>query len=419
MPATPALIKDLKPNPENPRKVSSQKLKQLKKTLLRFGDLGGIVFNARSKQLVGGHQRASLFPQAVITITRRYPHPTKTGTIAEGFIKLNGERHKYREVAWDKHTERAASIAANNSAGEWDESLLGNWVADLSKGGFDLDLTGFGKDELAPFLKETKEVTFAAPTLKDDKIPAPPKTPVTKLGDCIVLGHHRLICGDSTNLKTVEKLLKGSKVDLVFTDPPYNQPGTGGGYIGKQNVISDLVAHDLNDFQPEAFLKVLTALDSASIYIFGNKGLILDYLPYFHTHKRLWDLLVMSKKNPMPSKSKNWLPDIEWLFFSRKKGAYFNDQLPFENYFRVREITIRPREHGHPTEKQVSFIEPYIAISCPKDGVVLDLFGGSGTTMVACEKQGRRCYMAELEPAYCDVIVQRWEEFTGKKAKRL
>lgn len=416
------VLGDLKPNPGNPRSITDSKLTALKKAVSKFGDLGGFVYNVKTKQLVGGHQRAKLFPKSEIQITKKFEKPTRTGTIAEGYVRIQGERFKYREVAWDSMTEKAAAIAANANAGEWNEELLGGWLSELSKSNFDLNLIMLDAEEREPFLlsDNSKEVNFEAKAAPgEDEIPAPPKRVFTVPGDIIQLGPHRLMCADSTNEKNVRKLLNGADVDLVFTDPPYLQEANGGGWIGgRKKVHVDLADEDLCSFEPEKFLNLITRLDPASFYCFGSKSLIIPYLEYFTKAGRLWDLLVMAKTNPLPSKSKHWLPDIEWLFFSRKKKSYFNDGLDFQNYFRCREITIKPREHGHPTEKQVGFIEPYLQISCPNGGVVLDLFGGSGTTMIAAEKLSRRCYMLEQSPAYCDVIVTRWEKFTGKKAKR-
>lgn len=140
-------VEDLKPNPKNPRKITSAKLEQLKKAMLEFGDLGGFVFNRTTGHLVGGHQRQrALDPKAKVTIVDSYPRPTKSGTVAEGFVVLSGERFRYREVAWDEPREKAATIAANKSAGEWDMPILGEWLVDLDDFGFDLDNTMF--DEL-------------------------------------------------------------------------------------------------------------------------------------------------------------------------------------------------------------------------------------------------------------------------------
>lgn len=151
-------VSELKPNPKNPRTVTPAKLTMLAKALAEFGDLSGIVFNRKSKQLVGGHQRSKLLTdKSKITITKSYDKATATGTVAEGYIKFNGERLIYREVSWGPAKEKAANIAANKGAGEWDFTQLGEWMKDLEVGGFDLDFTLF--DE-----KERLELFGEAPT---------------------------------------------------------------------------------------------------------------------------------------------------------------------------------------------------------------------------------------------------------------
>lgn len=131
-------VEDLKPNPKNPRTITPAKLEQLKRAMLEFGDLSGVVYNRRSKQLVGGHQRIENMKGAEVTVTRTYPKPTKAGTVAVGYVKFRGERFNYREVEWDRPREMAANIAANKGAGEWDLPQLGEWMREL--GSFDVDL---------------------------------------------------------------------------------------------------------------------------------------------------------------------------------------------------------------------------------------------------------------------------------------
>lgn len=148
-------IKNLAPNPDNPRVITDAKLKLLKKALEEFGDLGGFVFNRKSKQLVGGHQRQKLFDQNTeVEIEKTYKKPTATGTVAEGFVLFNDERFKYREVLWDEAKEKAANLAANKGAGSWDKEKLTEWMSELSDLSFDLDLTMF--DEL-----ESKKIISA------------------------------------------------------------------------------------------------------------------------------------------------------------------------------------------------------------------------------------------------------------------
>lgn len=147
-------VGDLKHNPENPRAVTDEKLLLLAKSLKKFGDLSGIVFNIRSGQLVGGHQRSKQFDQnAVIVYTQKFKKPTKTGTVALGYVEHNGEKYSYREVDWDEAIEKAANIAANKGAGEFDSKKLKKWFKDLSSFdvNIDLGLTMFGKDERKSF----------------------------------------------------------------------------------------------------------------------------------------------------------------------------------------------------------------------------------------------------------------------------
>ena len=223
---TPKTVQDLSPNPKNPRTITEAKLAQLKQALLNFGDLGGFVFNTKSKTLVGGHQRAKLFdPKAKITIERKFKKPNKVGTTAEGFVDLQGERFKYREVYWDTAIEKAANIAANKGAGDWDSKALTEWFSELDVIDFDLDLTMFDEKEREKYLgKESKEGLT-----DDDEIPdrAPARC---KLGQIWALGEHRLMCGDST--KDIEKLVPNEKVNLWLTDPPY-----GVDYVAKNAAV--------------------------------------------------------------------------------------------------------------------------------------------------------------------------------------
>lgn len=145
---------DLKPSPKNPRVVTDAKLAQLKKTMDAYGDLSGVVFNRRSGNLVGGTQRSKQFPEdAEVTITKRFEKPTKRGTVAMGYVLVNGERFTYREVDWDKHRETAARIAANKNAGDWDAEELSKQIRELSSFDvdFNLELTGFDEGELRQF----------------------------------------------------------------------------------------------------------------------------------------------------------------------------------------------------------------------------------------------------------------------------
>ena len=192
-------IQDLTPNEENPRSISPAKLAQLKKALFKFGDLSGIVFNRKTKHLVGGHQRAKILASdSTITITKKFSKPTKTGTVAEGYIQIGTDRFAYREVYWDKVLEQAATIAANKNAGEWEMPRLSSWLKELSDFDldFDLDLTMFDAKELAelPTPIEVSGHTRVPGNGKDDK-EKPQKPPKCKGGQVWALGEARLKVG--------------------------------------------------------------------------------------------------------------------------------------------------------------------------------------------------------------------------------
>ncbi len=192
-------IKNLNLNPKNPRSISDAKLKQLKKALTEFGDLSGFVFNKKSKQLVSGHQRSKIFDKnAVIEIVKTYSKPTKTGTVAEGHVELNGERHKYREVYWPEAKEKAALIAANKAAGEWDADLLGETLESLSALGedFDMSLTMFDTEELANLPSPIMVAAHTRYKTQGAKDEEPDDTPAKcKAGEVYFLGESMLKCG--------------------------------------------------------------------------------------------------------------------------------------------------------------------------------------------------------------------------------
>lgn len=151
---------ELSPNPENPRKISEAKLKQLGKALHEFGDLSGIIFNRKTKHLVSGHQRLKLLDRDTeIQIERTYKAATRTGTVAEGFVLLDGERINYREVLWGRVKEKAAALAANRNAGDWDNALLSDWFSELSGFEYDLDFTMFDDKERLKFFDDDKTTT--------------------------------------------------------------------------------------------------------------------------------------------------------------------------------------------------------------------------------------------------------------------
>lgn len=202
-------ISNLVPNLKNPRTVSPAKVEQLKKSMAEFGDLSGVVYNRKSKQLVAGHQRKKNFEQQDITYTKHFEKPTATGTVALGYIKFGGERFSYREVSWDRNREKAANIAANKGAGEWDMAGLSKWMRELAEFDvdIDLDLTMFDTAEIADLpsaIEVSAHTRTAGSEAEEVKEKAPPKC---KSGETYRLGTIELKCGADEDLYFCDQVI--------------------------------------------------------------------------------------------------------------------------------------------------------------------------------------------------------------------
>jgi DNA modification methylase len=296
----------------------------------------------------------------------------------------------------------------------WDMDFLKLELQDLEDADFDLSLTGFDDKELDALLAPPIEEGLT----DEDSVPDIPKEPITKLGDIYILGNHRLMCGDSTSIDAVEKLMDGDVAELVFTDPPYRMEVEGGSnqLVGRAAAkLGEMIKH-LCEFDPVAFLNTLPTVfkkNTLNAYIFCNKDLVPDYLHWAVESGYAFNILFWKKPNAIPLGGQH-RPDVEYLLVFRK-SAVWNNGLKDVNYSKCLE---HGRDIGkdHPTKKPVELIENQLKISSTPNSVVLDFFGGSGSTMIAAEKTGRKARLMELDPKYCDVIVKRWEDFTGKKA---
>jgi DNA modification methylase len=407
-------LKDLAHNQKNPRTITDAKLAQLKKALLTFGDLSGIVFNRKSKQLVGGHQRTKHFDgDTEVVYTKKFTRPTKTGTVAEGYVELNGERFTYREVEWDRPTELAANIAANKGAGEWDLPELGAMLKELSHFDldFDMDLTMHDADELQEFEGITvKEHTRTGATGVDEDDVPEPKAARAKTGDIYRLGSHRLMCGDSGNAKHLEKLMKGAKVDIVFTDPPY-----GISYQSNMRTKSKKFSVIENDqvFLTE-WVKHLPLVSQGWVFVWTAWKVLAKWQEITAPIGELTNVVVWDKGG-------GGIGDLTGTFATDYEVALvFNRGAKITGKRLGSVWSIGKDSAGkyvHPTQKPVELAETAIENVTIATASVLDLFGGSGSTLIACEKTLRNCFMMEIDPHYVDVIIERWENYTGKKAK--
>jgi len=307
--------------------------------------------------------------------------------------------------------QKKAYVIADNklalNAG-WDTNFLSLELQELKDQDFDLTLLGFDDKELDALL--APEVTEGL--TDEDSVPDTPIEPKTKLGDIYILGNHRLMCGDSTSIDAVEKLMDGQKADLLHTDPPYGVSYDGKGGSKDWDIIkNDAVTRDgLVDFLVAVFnCANLSLKDKAAWYIWhGYKGIYEFYHALKLCGKEASSQIVWVK-NGLGTMWSNYRPKHECAIYVNGEFYAGYDQST------VWEVS-REKNYVHPTQKPLELVEKALNNSSKSKDIVLDLFGGSGSTLIACEKLGRKARLMELDPKYCDVIVKRWEDFTGKKA---
>ena len=320
-------------------------------------------------------------------------------------------------------TQRRAYIIADNklamNAG-WDDELLALEFEGLGEEGFDLELTGFTLDEIAELSpKITEGLT------DEDAVPEVPETPITKLGDVWLLDKHRVMCGDSTSIDAVETLMNGQKADMVFTSPPYNadtKAGQGDIFNGKKSV--KLYSEGYSDKLPScdyvhfaaSVLEICFAVTDGFIFwnVSYNAKSRFEYiqqisgrLPY------LVEQICWKKSSTIPFKG-SLMRDWEPIYVLSTNKQSLNTKNVTSNFWQV--SNTNAQQENHKACFPVELPEKGIALVNVNTGIIFEPFCGSGTTVIAAEKTERNCYGMELDPKYCDVIVKRWQEFTGKKA---
>ena len=303
---------------------------------------------------------------------------------------------------WTEAQKKAYIIADNKLAlnAGWDNDLLKVELQDLGDLDFDLSLTGFGTDELAAFfVEETEGLT------DEDAVPDAPEVPVTVLGDVWLLGRHRLMCGDSTSIGAVERLMDGQRADMVFTDPPY-----GVDYKG----INNDDRGGLEDLLRSSFGNYLASSKSgAAIYVFHSDRCADIFHTVFREFFHFSSMIVWAKNSLTLSRTDYQSQHEPCLYGWMDNGTHtFHGDRKQTSVWKFD----KERVDGHTTPKPVALIERALSNSSKGGDMVTDLFGGSGSTLIACEKTARDCRMMELDPKYCDVIIQRWQNFTGQTA---
>lgn len=316
--------------------------------------------------------------------------------------------------------ERKSYIIAHNKLtmnSDFDIDILRTELENLKELDFDLELTGFNVDELDDIFQVEEEQEI----VEDDFDIEPPEEPKAKLGDIYQLGNHRLMCGDSTSEEDVAKLMNGVKADMVFTDPPYLMGFTGNvhadgskSFNAKHGAIKNdkMSREDGDKFILDIFTNIKLFNKGAYYVCFYRLGLdyIFRALDKLENHYKA--LIIWNKGNHTLSNS-DYMSKYEPIVY-----GWFDSHLFYGNRsnFDIWDIARTQKNELHPTMKPIALCSKAIENSSKKEDIVLDLFGGSGTTLIACEQLNRNCYMMELDPKYIDVIINRWEQFTGKKA---
>lgn len=293
--------------------------------------------------------------------------------------------------------QRKAYALAHNKTAE-----LSNWNFDI----LDSELQALGDIDMSQFGFNLDAVEDPVDVQEDDYTESDDTPKRAQIGDIFELGGHRLICGDATNADVVANLLQGVSVDLVFTDPPYDMQARGGGILKKANSMKQIIENKVDSFDPA----VLTLYGQTNIFC-HNKMLIKKYIELAEENNKNYDLAFYKKTNTVPNYKGHLMTDVEYIAIIGKQDP--NKGLDKECYSKCF-VGQKDSDNELSYSKPVALCAKYIRLYSKNN--VLDMFGGSGSTMIACEQLGRRCFMCELDPHYCDVIIDRWEKFTGKTA---
>ena len=373
----------MKPYHRNPRQITQKRFDRLTDTLARLGDLGGIVHNVLTDEIIGGNQRTRVFGEATqIEIVEKLAAPDEQGTVAHGFIVWRGHRFAYRQVQWDEDTAAEANIRANVGAGDWDWDVIANqWDATTITGwGLDADLLSGLKCDIAALgnLLESEEPEPADAEPQLDKADALQKKWGTATGQLWTIGNHRLLVGDSTKREDVGRVMQGEKADICVSDPPY---GVLDEEWDRAFVQSDL----------EMMLKHTTGL--VACFNAAKPAVLLAMLSLSPMPERV-GVWRYSHIVPKPGMIWSWQP----VFYWRCGDAVAWDSL---DWFQGN----ADRDGTHPTQKPIEFFQKIItSVDCVS---VFDPFVGSGTTIVACQNLSRRCRAIEISEKYCAVILER------------
>jgi DNA modification methylase len=385
-------IEKLIPYARNPRTHSDAQVKQIAASIAEFGFVNPVLVDSGAGILAGhgrllGAQALTLKEVPVIVLDHLTP------------------------------AQRRAYLIADNKLAElagWDEGLLRMELKDLELEDFDLGVIGFSDEELRELLADQDEPT---PGLTDeDAVPEPPERPVTVAGDLWVLGKHRVLCGDATDLEAVRRLIEGEHADLVFTDPPYN--------VDYEGYTADKLTIKGDRMRPAEFDRFLrgafasyraTVKPGASMYVCHASSVQREFQNALEAAGFDVRCQIIWAKNTFAWGHGRYKFQHEPIFYchvAKQKDPWYGDKSQSTLWQEKKPAANRL----HPTMKPVELIERALVNSSKGGDCVLDLFGGSGSTLIACERRNRHARLMELDPKYADVIVKRWQEYTGGHA---
>lgn len=376
-------------NPRKDLKTEDEEYQKIKKSLVEFGYVDPVIVN-KDMTVIGGHQRLKVLEE------------------------LGYKEIECNVVELDKNKEKALNIALNKISGEWDNTKLEELLAELKETDIDMNITGFNFDEVDNILNDitgSKEDDFNLEEAIEEI-----EEPITKSGNIWILGRHRLMCGDSTSKENVEKLMDNKQADLIVTDPPYNVDYEGA-TKDKLKIENDNMSEtEFYNLLLDAFINMFDfTREGASVYVFHADTQGLNFRNAFKSAGfKLAQCLIWVKNTFVMGRQ-----DYQWkhepVLYGWKEGAshYFIDD---RTQSTILEFDKPTRNAEHPTMKPIDLLVRLIKNSSKENNLILDLFGGSGSTLIAAEQTNRISYLMELDPKYCDVIIKRWEALTGKKA---
>ncbi len=349
-----------------------------------------------------------------------------SGEVVDGHLRLKGALHLGLDTVpvalADELTDgqiKAFRLLANRSAtwAEWDEELLRLELDELKDLDFDLTLTGFTDEEIETLLGDDESNTGQS---EEEAVPEPEANPISRVGDLWLLGEHKVLCGDATQTECYQALLGDELADMVFCDPPYNvnyantsKDKLRGTY---RPILNDNLGNDFGSFLQAACSNLLSVTKGA-VYIAMSSSELDTLQQAFRNAGGKWSTFIIWAKNTFTLGRADYQRQYEPILYGWREG---NDHYwcGARDQGDVWFINKPVKNDLHPTMKPVELVERAIRNSSKTRDIVLDPFGGSGSTLIACEKTGRRARLIELDPKYVDVIVKRWELFSGKKATR-